>query len=146
MGGSEDLIAVRSKGRIARPFTRVAEIQKEAQKRWQAEEESLTKQINDLQRKLNEMQAQRTDGNRFVLNAEQQAEVARFREDERRFKKQRREVRKNLRDDIESLGRRLVAVNMLFVPIAVMGAGFSVFYRRSRRLRDSKGDKSCIGR
>ena len=138
LGGSEDLIAIRSKGRIARPFTRVAEIQKDAQKRWQSEEESLTNQINDLQRKLNEMQAQRTDGNRFALNAEQQAEIARFREDERRVKKQRREVRKNLRDDIEQLGRRLVAVNMLFVPMAATGLGVSVFYRRSRRFRGEK--------
>lgn len=138
LGGSEDLIAIRSKGRIARPFTRVAEIQKEAQKRWQAEEESLTNQINELQRKLNEMQSQRTDGNRFALNAEQQAEIAKFREDERRFKKQRREVRKNLRDDIEQLGRRLIAVNMLFVPLAATGLGVSVFYRRSRRYMDAK--------
>lgn len=138
LGGSEDLIAIRSKGRIARPFTRVAEIQKEAQKRWQAEEESLTKQINELQRKLNEMQAQRTDGNRFALNAEQQAEINKFREDERRFKKQRREVRKNLRDDIEQLGRGLVAANMLVVPMSAAGLGVSVFYRRSRRFRNTK--------
>ncbi len=142
LGGSEDLIAIRSKGRIARPFTRVAEIQKEAQKRWQAEEEALTQQINDLQRKLNEMQAQRTDGNRFALNAQQQAEISKFREDERRVKKQRREVRKNLRDDIEQLGRRLIAVNMLFVPIAATGLGVSVFYRRSRRYHlTKKGDR-----
>jgi len=138
LGGSEDLIAIRSKGRIARPFTRVAEIQKEAQKRWQAEEESLTTQINELQRKLNELQAQRTDGNRFALNAEQQAEITKFRDDERRFKKQRRHVRKNLRDDIEQLGRRLIAVNMLFVPMVATGLGASVFYRRSRRIRDDK--------
>lgn len=138
LGGSEDLIAIRSKGRIARPFTRVAEIQKEAQKRWQAEEESLTTQINELQRKLNEMQAQRTDGNRFALNAEQQAEINKFREDERRFKKQRREVRKNLRDDIEQLGRGLVAANMLVVPLSAAGLGVSVFYRRSRRFRNTK--------
>lgn len=138
LGGSEDLIAIRSKGRIARPFTRVAEIQKDAQKRWQAEEESLTNQINELQRKLNEMQAQRTDGNRFALNAEQQAEITKFRDDERRFKKQRRQVRKNLRDDIEQLGRRLIAVNMLFIPMVATGLGASVFYRRSRRFRDDK--------
>jgi ABC-type uncharacterized transport system involved in gliding motility auxiliary subunit len=84
------------------------------------------------------MQVQRTDGNRFVLNAEQQVEINKFREDERRFKKQRREVRKNLRDDIEQLGRGLVAANMIFVPLVTAGLGVSVFYRRSRRFRDPK--------
>jgi ABC-type uncharacterized transport system involved in gliding motility auxiliary subunit len=142
LGGSEDLIAIRSKGRIARPFTRVAEIQKNAQQRWQAEEQSLTSQINDVQRKLNEMQSQRTDGNRLVLNAQQQSEIARFREDERRVKKQLREVRKSLREDIEQMGRRIVAMNMLFIPLTVTGLGVGVFVRRSRKYRNDKtGDQ-----
>jgi len=138
LGGSEDLIAIRSKGRIARPFTRLDAIQRDAQKKWQAEEESLTTQINELQKKLNQIQSQRTDGNRFALNVEQQTEVARFREDERRFKKQRREVRKNLRDDIESLGRYLVMANMLIIPLMTTGLGMSVFRRRSQRFRNLK--------
>lgn len=140
LGGSEDLIAIRSKGRIARPFTRVAEIQKVAQERWQNEEEALTNQLNDLQKKLNEMQAQRTDGNRFVLNAAQQAEIERFREEERRVKQRRREVRKNLREDIERLGRQVIAANMLFVPLAATGLGIGVFVRRGRKHRkDGQG-------
>ena len=138
LGGSEDLIAIRSKGRIARPFTRVAEIQKNAQQRWQSEEQSLTNQINEVQKKLNEMQAQRTDGNRFVLNAAQQSEIAKFRDDERRVKKQLREVRKNLREDIESLGHKIVAMNMLLVPATAAGFGFGVFYRRNRKFRVDK--------
>lgn len=141
LGGSEDLIAIRSKGRIARPFSRVAEIQKNAQKRWQSEEEQLTNQLNDLQKKLNDMQAQRTDGNRFVLTADQQNEIARFREEERNVKKRRREVRKNLREDIEALGRQVVAANMLFVPLAATFIGVGVFFRRGRKYRSDRGDK-----
>lgn len=141
LGGSEDLIAIRSKGRIARPFTKVAEIQKAAQQRWQSEEQRLQTQINEVQQKLNAIQSQRTDGNRLVLNAEQQAEIARFREDERRVKKQLREVRKSLREDIEALGRRLVAMNMVFVPFIVTGLGIGVFVRRSRKRRyEKKGE------
>jgi ABC-type uncharacterized transport system involved in gliding motility auxiliary subunit len=138
LGGSEDLIAIRSKGRIARPFTRVAEIQKNAQKRWQSEEEQLTTQLNDLQKKLGEMQAQRTDGNRFVLTADQQAEIARFRDQERDVKRRRREVRKNLREDIERMGRQVVAANMLFVPLAATVIGVGVFFRRGRRHRKDR--------
>ena len=138
LGGSEDLIAIRSKGRIARPFDRVAEIQKNAQKRWQSEEEQLTNQLNDLQKKLNDMQAQRTDGNRYVLTAEQQSEVTRFRDEERKVKQKRREVRKNLREDIEKLGRQVVAANMLFVPLAAAGLGIAMFLRRSRKYRKDR--------
>jgi ABC-type uncharacterized transport system involved in gliding motility auxiliary subunit len=138
LGGSEDLIAIRSKGRIARPFDRVAEIQKNAQQRWQSEEEQLTNQLNDLQKKLNDMQAQRTDGNRYVLTSEQQSEITRFRDEERKVKQKRREVRKNLREDIEKLGRQVVAANMLFVPLAAAGLGVAMFLRRSRKYRKDR--------
>lgn len=142
LGGSEDLIAIRSKGRIARPFSRVAEIQKNAQKRWQTEEEALTSQLTDLQKKLGEMQSQRTDGNRFVLNAEQQSEINRFRDEERQVKKRRREVRKSLREDIEKLGHQVVAANMLFVPLAATALGLGLFVRRGRRYRkDRHGER-----
>jgi len=138
LGGSEDLISIRSKGRIARPFDRVAEIQKKAQQRWQAEEELLTNQLNELQKKLNDMQAQRTDGNRFVLTAEQQSEITRFRDEERKVKQKRREVRKNLREDIEKLGRQVIAANMLFVPLAAAGLGIAMFLKRSRKYRKDR--------
>ena len=138
LGGSEDLIAIRSKGRIARPFDRVAEIQKNAQQRWQSEEEQLTSQLTDLQKKLNDMQAQRTDGNRYVLTAQQQSEITRFRDEERKVKQKRREVRKNLREDIEKLGRQVVAANMLFVPLAAAGLGVAMFLRRSRKYRKDR--------
>ena len=138
LGGSEDLIAIRSKGRIARPFDRVAEIQKNAQQRWQSEEEQLTNQLNDLQKKLNDMQSQRTDGNRYVLTSEQQSEINRFRDEELKVKQKRREVRKNLREDIEKLGRQVVAANMLFVPLAAAGLGVTMFLRRSRKYRKDR--------
>lgn len=142
LGGSEDLIAIRSKGRIARPFSRVAEIQKNAQKRWKTEEEALTSQLTELQKKLGDMQSQRTDGNRFVMNAEQQSEINRFRDEERQVKKRRREVRKSLREDIEKLGHQVVAANMLFVPLAASFLGLGLFMRRSRRYRkDRHGER-----
>jgi ABC-type uncharacterized transport system involved in gliding motility auxiliary subunit len=138
LGGSEDLISIRSRGRIQRPFTRVAQIQSEAQKRWQNEEDKLTKELDDLQKKLQELQAQRTDGNRMMLSSAQQAEIANFRDAERKARQRRREVRKSLREDVEALGRQLMAANLLFVPLATSLFGVGVFVRRSRRTRATK--------
>lgn len=138
LGGSEELISIRSRGRIQRPFTRVAQIQSDAQKRWQNEEDKLTKELEDLQKKLQELQAQRTDGNRMMLSSAQQAEIANFRDAERKARQRRREVRKSLREDVEALGRRLMAANLLFVPLATSLFGVGVFVRRSRRTRATK--------
>lgn len=139
LGGSEDLISIRSRGRIQRPFTRVAEIQRDAQMRWQNEEDKLTAELDGLQKKLQELQEQRTDGNRMMLSAAQQAEIANFREAERKARQRRREVRKNLREDVEALGRQLIAANLLVVPFATSLFGVGVFMRRARRSRSKEG-------
>jgi ABC-type uncharacterized transport system involved in gliding motility auxiliary subunit len=142
LGGSPDLIAIRSRGRIARPFTRVIDLQKAAQTRWQAEEDKLTSELTDLQKKLNELQSQRTDGNRLVMTPEQQAEMQRFRDREREVRSARRAVRRNLREDIERLGHRLIALNMLVVPLATSVFGLGVFVARARRRQRKEGGKS----
>lgn len=142
LGGSEDLISIRSRGRVSRPFTRLEELQKTAQTRWQKEEERLSQGIQEVEKKLNEMQAQRGDGNVFTLNAAQQGEIERFREQEREMRRNRREVRRNLREDIDGLGRWLVALNMLVVPLTVAGFGAGVFTQRARRMKKGREDAS----
>ena len=138
LGGNQDLISIRSSGQISRPFTKVLEIQKKAQQRWQDEEEALSKELQTLQASLAELQQQRTDGNRLSLTPDQEKKIREFREEERRIKKRRREVRKNLREDIESLGHRLIAINLLGTPICVAGFGIMVFRNRTRREKEEK--------
>lgn len=140
LGGSQDLLTIRSSGQLSRPFTRVMEIQKAAQARWQAEEDELSKKLQDLQSKLQDLQASRTDGNRLNLSASQAAEIRRFRDEEAAIRKRRREVRKNLREDIENLGHTLIAANMLILPLCISGFGVMVFRRRTNRARDEKNN------
>jgi ABC-type uncharacterized transport system involved in gliding motility auxiliary subunit len=135
LGGSEDLLNIRSKGRMARPFTKLVAIERNAQARWKEEEDKLSGRLNELQKKLSDLQAQRTDGSRMTMTPEQQREIERFRSEEIDVRRRRREVRKNLREDIESLGKRLLVANMLLVPLAVSGLGIGVFVKRSRRRR-----------
>ena len=126
------MISIRSRGKLARPFTKVAEIQKDAQFKWKEKEEELSAELTRLQTELGKLQQQRTDGNRLALTAEQQDKIKSFREEERKIRKERRIVRKNLREDIESLGHKLIAINMLFVPFLVSALGLGVFMRRSK--------------
>lgn len=136
LGGRDELIAIRSRGKVARPFVKLMEIQREAQEKWQGVEESLSKKITEVQNKINDMQKERTDGNKFLaLSPEQEQEIARFREEEVKARKERREVRKNLREDIESLERKIIFANMIILPIGVFLMSLFVFSRRNRRLR-----------
>lgn len=133
LSGSEDLIAIRSRGRFARPFDKLVDIQEKAQAKWKDEENSLQSKLAQTQAKLQEMQGARIEGNRIVLTPEQQNEIEKFRAEESQMRKRLREVRKNLREDIESLGRTLSVVNLALVPVGISLAGGIVFRRRANR-------------
>lgn len=133
LAGSEDLIAVRSRGKFARTFTRVEEIEREAQKRWQEEEKALTARLEEIQQRINQLQSQKKDGERLILSAEQREEVERARNEQSETMRRRREIRKLLRQDIESLGTRVTFVNLLLMPLLVALVGAYVYMRQNSR-------------
>lgn len=132
------MISIRSRGKLARPFTRMQELQREASERWKNAEEELSQKISELQNKINSMQQERTDGNKLVsLTPQQEEEIARFRDQEVEFRKKRREVRKNLREDIEKLQNRVILANMLIVPFSVISIGALFVIQRRRRRNEA---------
>jgi len=133
LAGSSDLIAVRSRNRSNRSFTRVEEIEREAQKKWQEEEITLTRKLEEIQNRINQLQSQKKDGERLILSAEQRGEVERARAEQSETMRRRREIRKLLRQDIESLGARVTFVNLLLMPILVMLLGSFIYFRQNTR-------------
>jgi ABC-type uncharacterized transport system involved in gliding motility auxiliary subunit/ABC-type transport system involved in cytochrome c biogenesis permease component len=131
IAGSPELISIRSRGSFSRPFEKVEEIEKKAQSKWFQVEKELTGKIQSLQTKLNELQRAKTEGNQLALSSAQEEEIRRFQKEQIRFKKERREVRKNLRQDIEVLGTVLTASNMGIIPLFVLLFGVFVYVRRS---------------
>lgn len=133
LAGSEDLIAVRSRGKFARSFTRVEEIEREAQKRWQEEEKGLTAKLEGIQQRINQLQSQKKDGERLILSAAQREEIELARNEQSDTMRRRREIRKLLRQDIESLGARVTFINLLLMPLLVAFVGAYVYIRQNRR-------------
>ena len=129
--GSTELISIRSRGSFQRPFERVAEIEKHAQTKWFSVEQELTNKIQDLQQKLNELQRAKSQNNQILISREQQAEIDQFKIEQLEFKRKRREVRKNLRQDIERLGTILTLLNIALVPLLVLLFELYMYYRRA---------------
>ncbi|WP_372796175.1 GldG family protein [Pontiella sp.] len=132
--GSEALIGLRSRNSFDRPFDRVIELEKEAAFRWQAEEERLNARLQATQAKLTQLQQTRADGQQMFLTPEQEAEIKKFREEVFETRQSLKEVRKSLRRDIEMLGVRLKAVNILGVPllVAAFGIGRGIWIKKTR--------------
>jgi len=133
MTGNDALIGLRSRGTFDRPFHRVIELERQAQERWQAEEIKLTERLQQAQARLNELQRNKDADQQYILSPEQKREIDNFREQRFETQRQLKEVRKNLRADIERLGLTLKAVNMGLVPalVAIFGIVHGVL-RRSR--------------
>jgi ABC-type uncharacterized transport system involved in gliding motility auxiliary subunit len=133
--GSDDLIGLRSRGTFERPFTAVIELERRAQERWLAKEKELVRQVESTNRKLRELQQQKDASQRLIISPEQEAEIAKFKEEKRRINRELKQVRKNLRADIETLGMTLKGINIFLMPFCVSIAGIGFGLYRQRRIK-----------
>ena len=133
LAGSQALIHIRSRGKFSRPFTRVAALQVQAAAKYQAQEKQLSDKLDDVKKKLKTLEESSPQGEDVVLSDEQMNALKQYRQEEQTTRHALREVRKVLRQDIESLGSRLLAINLLAMPLLVAVGGFVVIYRRTRR-------------
>ncbi|MBW2095734.1 MAG: Gldg family protein, partial [Deltaproteobacteria bacterium] len=132
--GSNDLIALRTRGRFERPFEVVLALQRKAQERWLSKEKELTKQAEETNRKLKELETQKDASQKLIISPEQEKEIAKFREQKTRINHELKQVRKNLRADIEDLGNTLKALNIFLMPFCVAIAGLVFAFLRHRRM------------
>ena len=80
MTGDNNLIAVRSRATLNRPFTRGEKDGGRGQARSQAKIEELQQSLDDTQQRLSELQQQKKDKDqRFILSPEQQTEIENLR-------------------------------------------------------------------
>jgi ABC-type uncharacterized transport system involved in gliding motility auxiliary subunit len=134
LAGSQMLIDIRTRGKYERPFTRVQALEQKAQIRWLAREQELVKKVEDTNRKLRELDQQKDPSQKLIISNEQQAQIDSFQEEKRRINKELKLVRRNLRADIEALGRWVKFANIFLVPLVVCIAGVAfAAYKRKRR-------------
>lgn len=131
--GSDALISIRSRGKFERPFTTVQELEKKAQARWLAREQELMQKVEDTNQKLRQLEQQKDASQKMIMSPEQEEEIRKFQEEKIRINQQLKEVRRNLRADIESLGSWLRFINIfLMVFIVAIGGGLFALYRRKK--------------
>ncbi len=136
-GGGMELLAIRARGRSARPFTRVQELENKARLRWIDEEQRLQNQLQMTEQRLRALRREGDQTQEMILTGEQRREIERFRAEQARTQAALREVRKNLRRDIERLGLHLKIINIALAPFLVVlcGIGFALLRRiRMRRI------------
>jgi len=133
MAGDSDLIGVRSRASIRRPFTVVETMRAEAQRKFQTKIGDFEKQVQEAQTKIGEIQSKKEGNQRFILSPEAQKELSALQEKQARANKDLRRVRKELRQEEESLENRLKWINIAAMPLAVALAGVALAVVRKKK-------------
>jgi ABC-type uncharacterized transport system involved in gliding motility auxiliary subunit len=136
LAAGEDLTSLRSRAAAFRPLTVVRELEAEAQKEYFGKIQSLEDELQKTTAKLQELQKSQGPAGKSaqLMTPEQQAELERFRKTVAETRLALKEVRKNLRQDAESLVFWTKVANIALVPVLVALAGLLVAFMRRRRV------------
>src|SRR5436190_23053096 len=133
LAGDSNLIAVRSRASRERPFTVVQKLQADADANYRSKIKELENSLAETQRNLQELQKSKEGGQRFILSPEQQQELVNFRKKEADAKLQLKQMRKQLRSEIDSLENRVKWLNIAGMPLAIIFTGFSLAVLKRRQ-------------
>jgi ABC-type uncharacterized transport system involved in gliding motility auxiliary subunit len=137
LAGDSNLMSIRSRASANRPFLVVNQMEAAAEQRYQSKIDELENSIAQTKQKLATLQNSNPSDQKTVLSPQQQAEIKKFRENEAKFDKELKQVRKDLRQEIDSLQNTLKWINIAAMPllVTVAGLGFAIFKRQSRAAR-----------
>ena len=141
--GSSDLISIRGRATSSRPFDRVETLKVRAEEKFRDTEQQLQQRLQETERKLSELQAQRDDNeNPLILSAEQRAELEQFQQQKLAIRKELRQVQRGLDEDIEQLGTTLKIINIILVPLLVSVGAAAIAMLRRKRQRTALGARA----
>lgn len=135
LGGSSDLISIRSRGNFRRPFVVVDNIEKQAERETAAEEARINAEIVGFRSELNDILSNAKEGEEdiigsSILQKKKDLEI-KLHEAQQRL----RSVKMKRRERIESLGNILRNFNMLMTPAIILIIAIVLGIRRSIRKR-----------
>lgn len=135
LAGSKDLISLRSRSDVAKTFHRVQTLKRNAEVQFRAKEEELGTKVSETERQLEQLKNYSTGNNTNLPNSAQRNEITKFREHLIAMRKELRDVRKKLQEDISNLGAIVSFVNIGLMPLLIILAALIVPLVRHRHER-----------
>jgi ABC-type uncharacterized transport system involved in gliding motility auxiliary subunit len=131
LSGSDALIALRGRGISDRPFERVNALRRDAEKQFREKEQALTAKLKDVTEQLSKIE-KATESGEVVLSDKDKAAVEKFRAEMVSTRKELRDVKLALRQDIDKLDGWLKFLNIAALPLLIGVAGIGWAVRRRR--------------
>ncbi len=119
LGGSNDLISIRARGKFSRPFSLVEALEIKAQEKFRQQQEQLEQRLTETENQLAQIQGEQTQSNQLVLSDEQEAMIESYIDEKLKIRKALREVQHKLNKDIDELGSWLKFINIAVAPVVL---------------------------
>jgi ABC-type uncharacterized transport system involved in gliding motility auxiliary subunit len=134
LAGDSNLIGIRSRSSGNRPFVVVNKMEAAAEQKYQSKIDELQDNLAQTRQKLASLQTGKQADQKTLFSPEQQAEIKKFQENEAQISQELKQVRKNLRAEIDSLQDTLKWINIVAMPLIVTLVGLLLAHlKRSRR-------------
>jgi ABC-type uncharacterized transport system involved in gliding motility auxiliary subunit len=134
LSGDSDLISLRSRASLNRPFTRLKAMEARAGSEWEAKVKELEAKKEETQRKLSELQSTKSGNEqKFILSPEQQKEINDYQQESAAVDKDLRDVRKKLAKDTDALEFWTKVVNIGAMPVLVALTGIVLALVKRKR-------------
>lgn len=134
LAGSGDLIGLRGRSTISRPFDKIVEMRMQAEQELRARESNLQKRLNMIREKMKSLQYQGGE-NGALLSPEQRDAMKNFRAEILSTRAELRDVQYQLHKDIDGIYTKIRLIAIGLVPMLVMVLAL-VFYARARRMNN----------
>ncbi len=138
LSGGADLSSIRSRGTYSRPFTRVLQLQRQADDRLRVEEAELLDRLAEAEAALAELNQDENGELIGQVTPEIQAEVDRFNEQMLETRRSLRDVQYQLTEDIEQLGSNLKLINTALIPVLLSLLALLLSYLRAQRRKTAR--------
>jgi ABC-type uncharacterized transport system involved in gliding motility auxiliary subunit len=137
LSGGEALAGLRGRGINDRPFEMVSEIRRDAERRFREKEQTLVAQLKELQDKVAKMETKGGEGGNLILSDADKQTIETARGEMIGVRRELRDVKLALRQDIDRLGGWLKFFNVAAIPLAIGLGGLAVGIAQRRRNRPS---------
>jgi ABC-type uncharacterized transport system involved in gliding motility auxiliary subunit len=137
LSGGEMLAGLRGRGINDRPFELVNDIRREAERRFREKEQTLVAQLKELQDKVSKMETKGGESGAILLSDKDKQTIENARSEMIGVRRELRDVKLALRQDIDRLGGWLKFFNIAAVPLAIGFGGLALGLVQRRRRHPS---------
>jgi ABC-type uncharacterized transport system involved in gliding motility auxiliary subunit len=142
LSGSDALIALRGRGAEDRPFKLVNDLRRNSEQRYREKEQALTAKLKEVQDQLAKLEktGEGGEGGNLILGEADRQAIEKFRGDMLAIRRELREVKRALREDIDRLDGWLKFANIALVPLLIGfgGLGWAAMHRRRASAHPAK--------